>query len=100
MLTFPLVGLYPFDDHNAPPFELLVNFCRDVAAWLAEHEDNIAVIHCKAGKGRTGLMICVWLLYNKEWKTADDAMKFYGTPPPPLSIPDHDLLTDVVPLNC
>jgi phosphatidylinositol-3,4,5-trisphosphate 3-phosphatase/dual-specificity protein phosphatase PTEN len=72
------VGVYPFDDHNAPPFDLILSFCRDVEAWLKEHDENIAVIHCKAGKGRTGLMICAWLVYNKDWKNADDAMKYYA----------------------
>eukprot|EP01111_Echinosteliopsis_oligospora_P011059 TRINITY_DN3551_c0_g1_i1.p1 TRINITY_DN3551_c0_g1~~TRINITY_DN3551_c0_g1_i1.p1 ORF type:complete len:422 (-),score=92.73 TRINITY_DN3551_c0_g1_i1:111-1376(-) len=70
--------VFPFDDHNAPPFELILMFCRNVAAWLAEDEKNIAVIHCKAGKGRTGLMICAWLLFNKDWASASDSLTFYA----------------------
>jgi len=38
----------------------------------------VAVVHCKAGKGRTGLMICCWLLFAKDWDTADKAMAFYA----------------------
>lgn len=72
------VGLFPFDDHNAPPFELIYQFCKDVADWLAKDKENIAVVHCKAGKGRTGLMICAWLLFDKQWNTPVDAMKFYA----------------------
>lgn len=72
------VGLYPFDDHNAPPFEMIHKFCKDVQDWLAEHDENIAVIHCKAGKGRTGLMICAWFLYSKMWPTPDEALKYYA----------------------
>lgn len=72
------VGLFPFDDHNAPPFELILQFCQNVQAWLDEDQLNIAVIHCKAGKGRTGLMICAWLLFSREWQTADDALNFYA----------------------
>lgn len=72
------VGHYPFDDHNAPPFELILQFCRNVQEWLTEHDDNIAVIHCKAGKGRTGLMICAWLLYSGVWKTPIEALNFYA----------------------
>jgi len=69
---------YPFDDHNCPNFEDIWAFCEDVKAWLDESPENVAVIHCKAGKGRTGLMICCWLLFAKDWDTADNAMKFYA----------------------
>lgn len=72
------VEVFPFDDHNAPPFDLILKFCQNVEQWLSQSEQNIAVIHCKAGKGRTGLMICSWLLYSKEWTDPNDAMNFYA----------------------
>jgi phosphatidylinositol-3,4,5-trisphosphate 3-phosphatase/dual-specificity protein phosphatase PTEN len=72
------VAVYPFDDHNAPPFELILQFCKDVEEWLKQDEANVAAIHCKAGKGRTGLMVCAWLLFSKQEKTVDEALYFYG----------------------
>lgn len=72
------VETFPFEDHNAPPFELIIQFCHNVQSWLDEDEKNIAVIHCKAGKGRTGLMISAWMLFSKEWTRADDALTFYA----------------------
>ncbi|KAF2077286.1 hypothetical protein CYY_001411 [Polysphondylium violaceum] len=72
------VGVFPFDDHNAPQFELIEAFCKDVESYMKEDEKNIVVVHCKAGKGRTGLMICCWLLYCKMWEKTEDSLRFYA----------------------
>jgi phosphatidylinositol-3,4,5-trisphosphate 3-phosphatase/dual-specificity protein phosphatase PTEN len=48
---------YPFDDHEAPPLELLLTAVKETKAFLEASAGNTVMIHCKAGKGRTGVVI-------------------------------------------
>lgn len=73
-----VVASFPFDDHNCPPLRLLPTFCSSAKAWLSQGIDNVVVVHCKAGKSRTGLMVCCLLLHLGYYSTAKDVMQHYN----------------------
>ncbi|KAI8887301.1 phosphatases II [Backusella circina FSU 941] len=75
---FKHMANYPFHDHQAPPFESLIAFCKDASDWLNKDQQNKVVVHCKAGKGRTGTVICALLLYMHNAKDANEAIAIYG----------------------
>eukprot|EP00760_Papus_ankaliazontas_P012062 PhM_4_TR15179/c3_g1_i1/m.67070/K01110/PTEN; phosphatidylinositol-3,4,5-trisphosphate 3-phosphatase and dual-specificity protein phosphatase PTEN len=68
---------YPFDDHNAPPLHLMPAFVADAKQWLDADDKNVVAVHCKAGKGRTGVFICC-LLSALQGLPPGEALAFYG----------------------
>lgn len=41
----------------------MIDFCANVEEWMEKDKQNVIAIHCKGGKGRTGTMICTWLVH-------------------------------------
>ncbi|XP_071702243.1 phosphatidylinositol 3,4,5-trisphosphate 3-phosphatase and protein-tyrosine-phosphatase PTEN2A-like [Rutidosis leptorrhynchoides] len=72
------VACFPFNDHNCPPIHLIPSFCQSAYSWLKEDILNVVVVHCKAGKARTGLMICSLLLFLKFFPTAQECIDYYN----------------------
>jgi len=72
------VSQYPFKEDNACEFEMIKSFCKDVYDWLDEHPQNVAAVHCKAGKGRTGMMIACYMLYANMQPDAESALEYFA----------------------
>ncbi|GKZ34411.1 hypothetical protein AbraIFM66950_004686, partial [Aspergillus brasiliensis] len=77
---------YPWPDHHPPPFALIPAMTGSMRNWIhrldepdtkdekGKKKDRVAVVHCKAGKGRSGTVACSYLISQEGWK-ADDALQ-------------------------
>ena len=72
------VRMFPWYDHSVPPLGMMSYFCKDIEEWLSQDEENVVAIHCKAGKGRTGLAICCYLIWSGKCSNYMDALQFFA----------------------
>ena len=72
------VGLFPATDHNPCPIKLILEFCIDICLYLLKNPKAVAAVHCKAGKGRTGVMICSYLVFSHLCETSEKAFRYYA----------------------
>jgi len=49
-----------------------------VCAWILADPENVIIVHCNSGKGRTGTAICAALLFCGYLDNVDDSLRFYG----------------------
>uniref|UniRef100_A0A2K5E5H8 Phosphatidylinositol-3,4,5-trisphosphate 3-phosphatase n=1 Tax=Aotus nancymaae TaxID=37293 RepID=A0A2K5E5H8_AOTNA len=66
------------DDHNVPTLHEMVVFSKEATEWMAQDPENIIVIHCKGGKGRTGTMACACLIASEIFLTAKESLCYFG----------------------
>ncbi|KIW15505.1 hypothetical protein PV08_05551 [Exophiala spinifera] len=70
---------FPFPDHHPPPFALIPKVMAAMRNWIQRCDEatqeadtqnqrpRIAVVHCKAGKGRSGTISCSYLISEEGW---------------------------------
>ena len=45
---------------------------------LIADPENVIIVHCNSGKGRTGTAICAILLFMGYFDNVDDCLRFFG----------------------
>lgn len=60
---------FPWDDHEAPPLHLLLEFVKTADAAVSS--GKTVVVHCKAGKGRTGVALVALSFYVRARATSE-----------------------------
>ena len=79
--TSPFNGMVleeSWEDHHSPTLLLLTHVCRSMFNFLSKDPENVCVVHCNAGKGRTGTLICCYLLFCGFADCAKNAIAYYG----------------------
>ncbi|CAG0903994.1 unnamed protein product [Cyprideis torosa] len=69
---------FMIEDHNVPTLEEMIRFAKFSCDWLDADPENVLAVHCKGGKGRTGTMICVWMIKAGLLKEADKCLDYFG----------------------
>lgn len=89
-LVYNRIRHYPWPDHHPPPFRLVPLIMASMHNWLhggsldgtqpatstEKDPKRVAVVHCKAGKGRSGSMTCSYLISQEGWKAEDALTRF------------------------
>ena len=68
----------PFPDHYPPPMERLLSAVHAVHSHLVAAVHHVAVVHCLAGRGRTGTVIASYLTLTQEARSAAEALGVFA----------------------
>lgn len=56
------VTRHPVRDHQPFPFAMLVRIATEIRDYIELDSKNVALVHCKCGKGRTGGVVAAYLI--------------------------------------
>ena len=56
----------------------MIDFGNHASNWMGEKSDRVIAVHCKGGKGRTGTMLCAWLLKSRAFQKPEEALNHFS----------------------
>ncbi|KAM9920942.1 hypothetical protein OXX59_006848 [Metschnikowia pulcherrima] len=72
---------FPFPDHSPPSISLLIKITQDINDFFNLSPRNVALIHCREGKGRSGSVCCAYLMYEAKLRgiyiSVDEAIAMF-----------------------
>eukprot|EP01129_Flabellula_baltica_P007688 TRINITY_DN3002_c0_g1_i3.p1 TRINITY_DN3002_c0_g1~~TRINITY_DN3002_c0_g1_i3.p1 ORF type:complete len:688 (+),score=107.66 TRINITY_DN3002_c0_g1_i3:27-2066(+) len=69
---------YGFPDHHPPTLDTMHRVVLDIDEWLKKRPETVAVVHCLAGRSRTGTIVCGYLLYAGMFQTAHESIDYFN----------------------
>lgn len=70
---------YCVQDHNPCSLAQLRAIIYECTEWLSQDPLNVIAIHCKGGKGRTGMVVASLLLRQCIQQCPDSALDFFAS---------------------
>lgn len=70
---------FEWKDHHPPRLFTLFKIVSEMKKFLIIDYSNTIAIHCLAGKGRTGTIICCYLLFVNIFNNVNDCLKYYSS---------------------
>ena len=67
---------FKFPGHPAPPLAVMFQIINSMESWLSADPENVAVVHCLTGRGRTVTVLACFLAWIGEYDTATEALSF------------------------
>eukprot|EP01126_Amoeba_proteus_P004498 TRINITY_DN114_c0_g1_i2.p1 TRINITY_DN114_c0_g1~~TRINITY_DN114_c0_g1_i2.p1 ORF type:complete len:360 (+),score=68.11 TRINITY_DN114_c0_g1_i2:161-1240(+) len=65
-------------DHHPCPLDHLLTVLIDIDNWLFEDSKNVALVHCVAGRSRTGTVIISYMLYKNLFDCPQKAIQYFN----------------------
>ncbi|CCF60281.1 hypothetical protein KAFR_0J02170 [Kazachstania africana CBS 2517] len=66
-------------DHSSPPFYLLQEIIDDIHRYLMRNDKNVAILHCKMGKGRCGTISVAYMMKYSHYSVEDSCRNFMNS---------------------